>query len=60
MQNKTSDFDNIEFQNTPSVPAGLESAESKDIIDYLYIMFIRLFQKRYYGRYKYLYNNLSC
>ena len=36
MQNKTSDFDNIEFQNTPSVPAGLESAESKDIIDYLF------------------------
>jgi type II secretory ATPase GspE/PulE/Tfp pilus assembly ATPase PilB-like protein len=36
MQNKTGDFDNIEFQNTPSIPVGLESAESKDIIDYLF------------------------
>ena len=36
MQNKASDFDNIEFQNMPSIPAGLESAESKDIIDYLF------------------------
>ncbi len=36
MVQKTENFDNIEFQNTPSIPVGLESAESKDIIDYLF------------------------
>lgn len=36
MVQKTDNFDDIEFQNTPSIPVGLESAESKDIIDYLF------------------------
>ena len=36
MAQKTESFDNIEYQDTPSVPSGLESAESKDIIDYLF------------------------
>ncbi len=36
MPQKTEFFDNIEFQDTPSVPSGLESAESKDVIDYLF------------------------
>ncbi len=36
MVQKTDNFDNIEFQNSPSVPVGLESADSKDIIDYLF------------------------
>ena len=36
MMQKTDNFDDIEFQNTPSIPVGLESADSKDIIDYLF------------------------
>lgn len=36
MVQKTDNFNDVEFQNTPSVPVGLESAESKDIIDYLF------------------------
>ncbi|MBQ8041765.1 MAG: Flp pilus assembly complex ATPase component TadA [Alphaproteobacteria bacterium] len=29
-------FDSVNFNGMPSIPAGLENAESKDIIDYLY------------------------
>ena len=29
-------FDNVNVEQTLSVPAGLENAESKDIIDYLF------------------------
>ncbi|MBP3340687.1 MAG: hypothetical protein J6L47_03420, partial [Alphaproteobacteria bacterium] len=36
MAKEKDNFENIDFANTPSIPAGLENAESKDIIDYLY------------------------
>ena len=29
-------FDNVDMENQSSVPAGLENAESKDILDYLF------------------------
>ena len=36
MAKEKDNFENIDFANTPSIPAGLENAESKDVIDYLY------------------------
>lgn len=36
MVQKTTGFDDVDLHDTPSVPSGLDGAESKDIIDYLF------------------------